>query len=52
MVPNCMASICMVPNGKVVLVGDPVSNPPLWELYKTTITQLIENGGTMPELQE
>lgn len=36
-------------NGKVVLVGDPVNNPPLWELYKTTITTLIENGGTMPE---
>lgn len=35
-------------NGKVVLVGDPVNNPPLWELYKTTITQLIENDGTLP----
>jgi hypothetical protein len=35
-------------NGKVVLVGNPVNNPALWELYKTTITTLIENGGTMP----
>ncbi|MDR1699909.1 MAG: hypothetical protein LBR68_01820 [Lachnoclostridium sp.] len=37
-------------NGKVVLVGDPVNNPALWELYKTTITTLIENGGVMPEV--
>lgn len=35
-------------NGKVVLVGDPVNNPKLWELYKTTITQLIENDDVMP----
>ncbi len=35
-------------NGKVVLVGDPLHNPQLWELYKTTITRLIENGGTLP----
>ena len=39
-------------NGKVVLVGDPVNNPPLWELYKTTITTLIENGGTMPDVEK
>jgi hypothetical protein len=39
-------------NGKVVLVGNPVNNPPLWELYKTTITTLIENGGTMPEVEK
>jgi hypothetical protein len=36
-------------NGKVVLVGNPVNNPALWELYKTTITTLIENNGVMPE---
>jgi hypothetical protein len=36
-------------NGRVVLVGDPVNNPQLWELYKTTITTLIENDGVMPE---
>jgi hypothetical protein len=35
-------------NGKVVLVGDPVNNLPLWELYKTTIITLIENGEVMP----
>jgi hypothetical protein len=39
-------------NGKVVLVGDPVNNPQLWELYKTTITTLIGNGGTMPEVEK
>jgi hypothetical protein len=39
-------------NGKVVLVGDPVNNPALWELYKTTITTLIENGGTMSEVEK
>jgi hypothetical protein len=38
-------------NGKVVLVGDPAyNNPELWELYKKTITQLIENGGTLAPL--
>lgn len=36
-------------NGKVILIGDPVNNPPLWELYKSTITTLIENDGVMPE---
>jgi len=39
-------------NGKVVLVGDPVNNPGLWELYKTTITLLIENGGTLPTVEK
>lgn len=39
-------------NGKVVLVGNPVNNPPLWELYKTTINQLIENGGNMPVVKK
>jgi uncharacterized protein YcfL len=39
-------------NGKVVLVGNPVNNPGLWELYKTTITQLIENEGTMPIVEK
>jgi len=36
-------------DGKVVLVGDPVNNPGLWELYKETITRLVANGGTLPE---
>ena len=35
-------------NGKVVLFGDPVNNPQLWELYKTTIKELIKNGGAVP----
>ncbi len=39
-------------NGKVVLVGDPVNNPQLWELYKTTITELIANGGVMPDVEK
>jgi hypothetical protein len=39
-------------NGKVVLVGDPVNNPQLWELYKTTIATLIENDGVMPEVKK
>jgi hypothetical protein len=33
-------------NGKVAVVGDPLNNPGLWELYKTTITELVKNGGT------
>ncbi len=37
-------------NGKVGLVGDPTRYPDLWELYKTTIATLIENGGTMPDV--
>jgi hypothetical protein len=36
-------------NGKVILAGDPVRSTQLWELYKKAITQLIENGGTLPE---
>jgi len=33
--------------GEVILVGDPVKNPDLWELYKTAIAELIENGGAL-----
>jgi hypothetical protein len=32
-------------DGKVVLVGDPANNSELWELYKKTITELVENNG-------
>ena len=39
-------------NGKVVLVGDPANNPQLWELYKSTITELIANGGVMPDVEK
>lgn len=35
-------------NGKVVLVGNPMYNPRLWNLYKETINKLIDNGGTLP----
>lgn len=35
-------------NGRIILVGDPVRNQPLWELYKTTIKQLIDNEGVLP----
>jgi len=36
-------------NNKVVLVGSPLHNPPLWELYKSTIQKMIENDGIFPE---
>lgn len=32
---------------KIVLVGNPVHNEKLWELYKKTIDQLIKNEGTL-----
>ncbi len=32
---------------EVVLVGSPVGNPKMWELYKQTIQKLIQNEGTM-----
>lgn len=35
-------------NNKVLLVGEPTYNSKLWEMYKTTITELIENDGTLP----
>jgi hypothetical protein len=36
-------------DGKVVLVGDPSRNPKLWKLYKSTITELIENEGILTQ---
>lgn len=33
---------------RVVLVGSPIGNPRMWELYKTTIARLIENDGVLP----
>lgn len=33
---------------RVVLVGSPIGNPRMWELYKTTIARLVENGGVLP----
>jgi len=46
---NQLHTFLLDKNGKVVLVGDPVNNPQLWEMYKKTITELIANGGTLPE---
>ncbi len=37
---------------RVVLVGSPVGNPRMWDLYKRTIEKLIENGGRMPPVTE
>lgn len=34
-------------DNKIVLVGNPVYNEKLWGLYKNTISQLIENEGTL-----
>ena len=34
-------------NNKVVLVGDPVSNPNLWNLYKSTIIEMVNNNGVL-----
>ena len=34
---------------KVVIVGSPLHNPQLWELYKRTINKLISNDGLLPE---
>ena len=35
-------------DNRVVLVGSPIGNPKMWELYKSTIDRLVENGGTLP----
>jgi hypothetical protein len=34
---------------RVVLVGSPLYNPTLWELYKRTIQMMIDNDGVLPE---
>lgn len=36
-------------NGKVVLVGEPLNNEKLWDLYKTTIKELVDNGGVLKQ---
>ena len=36
-------------NNKVVMVGSPLYNPTLWELYKRTIQKMIANDGVLPE---
>ena len=35
-------------NNKVVLVGNPLYNPALWDLYKRTIQSMIINDGELP----
>ena len=35
-------------DNRVVLVGSPVGNPKMWELYKSTIARLGEGEGIMP----
>ena len=37
---------------RIVLVGNPVHNEKLWELYKNTINQLIKDGGLLKNEQE
>ena len=34
-------------DNRVVLVGSPIGNPKMWELYKSTIARLVENGGAL-----
>jgi len=36
-------------NNRVVLVGSPLYNPSLWELYMRTIQKMIDNDGVLPE---
>ena len=36
-------------DNRVVLVGSPIGNPKMWELCKSTIDRLIENGGILPK---
>jgi len=36
-------------NNKVVLIGSPLYNPMLWELYKRTIYKMIDNDGVLPK---
>lgn len=36
-------------SGRVVLVGNPVYNLPLWDLYKATLRSLCENKGALPQ---
>ncbi|MCL2502971.1 MAG: hypothetical protein FWE99_07560 [Bacteroidales bacterium] len=36
-------------NNRVVMVGNPLHNPTLWALYKTTIQKMMNNNGVLPE---
>ena len=33
---------------RIVLMGSPLGNTTMWDLYKSTIARLVENGGTLP----
>ena len=35
-------------NNEVVMVGNPLYNPGLWELYKRTVQKMIDNDGVLP----
>ena len=37
---------------RVVLVGSPIGNAKMWDLYKSTIARLVANGGTLPDRQD
>lgn len=34
---------------KVVLIGSPINNPKMWDLYKSAIQKLIDNGGILTQ---
>ena len=36
-------------NNRVVMVGNPLRNPMLWNLYKSTIQKMIVNNGVLPD---
>ena len=36
-------------NNRVVMVGNPLQNNTLWNLYKNTIQKMLDNGGVLPE---
>jgi len=36
-------------NNRVTLIGSPLHNESLWNLYKQTIDTLLANGGVMPD---
>ncbi|WP_300400482.1 hypothetical protein [uncultured Rikenella sp.] len=39
-------------DNRILLVGEPLGRPKLWELYKSTIARLAANGGTLPETKK
>ena len=46
---NHMCHVMLVDkNNRVLLVGNPLENTKLWDLYYTTIRELIYNKGTLP----